>query len=117
MCCFVIDGKLVTPNVESGVLRGITKAAIAKFGEEIGYPLREAKLPSAQLSKATECFATSATREVMPVSRVCGWRAVSGASFRPGAARLRERWLKRTKTSSVAMLRKTQVFVCSSLIL
>ena len=28
---FVIDGKLVTPNVESGVLRGITKAAIAKI--------------------------------------------------------------------------------------
>jgi branched-subunit amino acid aminotransferase/4-amino-4-deoxychorismate lyase len=67
---FVIDGKLVTPSVESGVLRGITKAAIARFGEEIGCPLREVKLPSAQLSKATECFATSATREVMPVASV-----------------------------------------------
>ena len=43
---FVIDGKLVTPSVESGVLRGITKAAIAKFGEEIGCPLHEQKLPS-----------------------------------------------------------------------
>jgi branched-chain amino acid aminotransferase len=67
---FVIDGNLITPSVESGVLRGITKAAIAKFGEEIGCPLREAKLPSAQLSKATECFVTSATREVMPVASV-----------------------------------------------
>src|SRR6188472_30675 len=67
---FVIDDKLVTPSVGSGVLRGITKAAIAKFAEEIGYPLREVKLPSAQLSKATECFATSATREVMPVASV-----------------------------------------------
>jgi branched-chain amino acid aminotransferase len=73
---FVIDGKLVTPSVESGVLRGITKAAIAKFGEEIGYPLREVKLPSAQLTKATECFVTSATREVMPVASV---RLESGA--------------------------------------
>jgi branched-chain amino acid aminotransferase len=67
---FVIDGRLVTPNVESGVLRGITKAAIAKLGEETGHPLHEQKLPAAKLSKATECFATSATREVMPVASV-----------------------------------------------
>ncbi len=67
---FVIDGKLVTPSVESGVLRGITKMAIAKLGEETGYPLHDQKLPSAQLSKATECFVTSATREVMPVASV-----------------------------------------------
>jgi branched-chain amino acid aminotransferase len=67
---FVIDGRLVTPNVESGVLRGITKAAIAKLGEETGHPLYEQKLPAAQLSKATECFATSATREIMPVASV-----------------------------------------------
>ncbi len=67
---FVIDGRLVTPSVESGVLRGITKAAIAKLGEETGYPLHDQKLPAAQLSKATECFVTSATREVMPVVTV-----------------------------------------------
>src|SRR5258705_3310170 len=67
---FVIDGRLVTPNVESGVLRGITKAAIAKLGEVTGHPLYEQKLPAAQLSNATECFVTSATREVMPVSGV-----------------------------------------------
>ena len=67
---FVIDGQLTTPNVESGVLRGITKAAIATLGEETGYPLHERKLPAVQLSRATECFATSTTREVMPVSGV-----------------------------------------------
>ena len=67
---FVIDGQLTTPNVESGVLRGITKAAIATLGEEIGYPLHERKLPAVQLSRATECCATSATREVLPESGV-----------------------------------------------
>lgn len=67
---FVIDGRLVTPNVESGVLRGITKGAIAKFAAEIDSPLYDQKIPSAQLSKATECFATSATREVMPVAAI-----------------------------------------------
>jgi branched-chain amino acid aminotransferase len=67
---FVIDGRLVTPSTESGVLRGITKAAIAKFADEIGCPLFEQKLPEAQLSKVSECFVTSATREVMPVASV-----------------------------------------------
>src|SRR3954466_12192885 len=67
---FVIDGRLVTPSVESGVLRGITKAAIANLGDQTGCPLYEQKLPAAQLSKATECFVTSATREVMPVVTV-----------------------------------------------
>lgn len=67
---FVIDNKLVSPDVESGVLRGITKAAISKLGAETGFPLHEVKLPAAELTSATECFVTSATREVMPVSKI-----------------------------------------------
>ena len=103
---FVIDGKLVTPNVESGVLRGITKAAIAKFGEAIGYPLIEQKLPSAQLSKATECFATSATREVMPVS-ACGSKAARGTNFRKAVARSLAKSPRPTKVLFSTTYKKT----------
>jgi branched-chain amino acid aminotransferase len=67
---FVIDGRLVTPSAESGVLRGITKAAISRLGAATGIPLDETKLAAAELTKATECFVTSATREVMPVAAV-----------------------------------------------
>jgi branched-chain amino acid aminotransferase len=67
---FVIDGKIVTPNVESGVLRGITKAAIAKFSAANGFTLEERAVPASELTKVTECFVTSATREVMPVVRI-----------------------------------------------
>jgi branched-chain amino acid aminotransferase len=67
---FVIDGKIVTPNVESGVLRGITKAAIAKFSGTNGFTLEERAVPASELAKVTECFVTSATREVMPVVRI-----------------------------------------------
>ena len=67
---FVIDGKIVTPNVESGVLRGITKAAIAKFSAANGFTLEERTVPASELTKVTECFVTSATREVMPVVRI-----------------------------------------------
>ena len=66
------------------------------------------------LSKATECFVTSATREVMPVvERAARERRVARISGR-AAARSRGKSLKLTKTSSVAMSRRTQVFDCSS---
>jgi branched-chain amino acid aminotransferase len=80
---FVIDGQLVTPSVESGVLRGITKGAIARMSSAHGFALRDRRLPADEVLKATECFVTSATREVMPV---VGVRLESGAwrEFPPG---------------------------------
>jgi len=67
---FVIDGQLVTPSFESGVLRGITKAAIGKLGAKQGFALYDRTLTEADLAQATECFVTSATREVMPVTGI-----------------------------------------------
>jgi branched-chain amino acid aminotransferase len=67
---FVIDDRLVTPSFESGILRGITKSAIQQIGDEQGLKLHDARLPASELSKATECFVTSATREVMPVAAI-----------------------------------------------
>jgi branched-chain amino acid aminotransferase len=65
---FVIDDRLVTPSFESGVLRGITKAAIQRLGAEQGFTVHETRIPASDLERATECFVTSATREVMPVA-------------------------------------------------
>jgi branched-chain amino acid aminotransferase len=65
---FVIDGRLVTPSAESGVLRGITKAAIQRLSAAEGLAVNEATIPAGELAGATECFVTSATREVMPVA-------------------------------------------------
>jgi branched-chain amino acid aminotransferase len=67
---FVIDGELVTPSFKSGILRGITKAAIAKFSRSLGFEMQERVLTADDVSRATECFATSATREVMPVCAI-----------------------------------------------
>ncbi len=67
---FVIDGRLVTPSAKSGVLRGITKAAIQRMSAEHGFELQEIEIRSADLARASECFVTSATREVMPVARL-----------------------------------------------
>ena len=67
---FVIDGELVTPSFKSGILRGITKAAIAKLSSDHGFELHERVLTVDDVSHASECFATSATREVMPVCAI-----------------------------------------------
>lgn len=67
---FVLGGRLVTPSADSGVLRGITKAAIQRMSAEYGFDLIESEIPSSDLSRVTECFVTSATREVMPVHAI-----------------------------------------------
>jgi branched-chain amino acid aminotransferase len=80
---FVIDDRLVTPSSESGVLRGITKSAIGRLGAEHGFAVHETQLPASDLARASECFVTSATREVMPVA---GLRLETGKwhEFPPG---------------------------------
>lgn len=63
---FVIDGEIVTPA--AGNLRGLTKAALHQACRQAGVETIERDIHCNELSTATECFVTSATREVMPVS-------------------------------------------------
>jgi branched-chain amino acid aminotransferase len=76
---FVIDGDLVTPAQTAANLRGLTKAALHDACREHGLPTSEADIAAADLPRATECFITSATREVMPVATL---RLVDGAILR-----------------------------------
>jgi branched-chain amino acid aminotransferase len=84
---FVIDGLLVTPSFESGILRGITKHAIGLLGDQHGFTLHDRELPASAIAKASECFVTSATREVMPVASI---RLESGEwqEFPPGGGKV-----------------------------
>ena len=61
---FVLDGKLVTPA--GGNLLGLTRQALVGLLAPAGHAEVECAVHSAQLPGATECFITSATREVMP---------------------------------------------------
>jgi branched-chain amino acid aminotransferase len=62
-----LDGQVVTPSQEAGNLRGITKAAIHEACVEHKVPCQETSIRADDLPRTTECFVTSATREVMPV--------------------------------------------------
>jgi len=64
---FVLDGELVTPGGASGNLRGITKKAAREACAAHGLTLNEHDVHEKDLDRATECFVTSATREIMPV--------------------------------------------------
>ena len=64
---FVLDGQLVTPGAAAGNLRGITKKAARDACQAHGLSVSERDVHAKDLDRTTECFVTSATREVMPI--------------------------------------------------
>lgn len=65
---FVIDGSLVTPSQKAANLRGLTKTTIHAVCRENDIATAEGEITPDDALRATECFVTSATREVMPVA-------------------------------------------------
>ncbi len=61
---FVINGQLTTPA--TGNLKGLTKMHIHRALKGAGISSQEADIHANELCDATECFVTSATRDVMP---------------------------------------------------
>jgi branched-chain amino acid aminotransferase len=64
---FVIDNAVQTPSVESGNLGGLTKGIVSELCTSAGISFGEALLSVNDIRSATECFVTSATREIVPV--------------------------------------------------
>ena len=62
---FVVDGKLVTPA--GGNLDGLTRRSLISLFADANIEVVQRPIHSKELADATECFVTSATREVMPV--------------------------------------------------
>jgi branched-chain amino acid aminotransferase len=67
---FVIDGQVVTPSQTARNLKGITKAAVRDAFRAHGVETFEREIDEHDVTRASECFLTSATREVMPVGSV-----------------------------------------------
>ena len=82
---FVLDGKLATP--QHGNLLGLTRRVLIELLARAGHRDIERPIDAAELPRASECFITSATREVMPV---VGLRLADGAqvAFAPGGGEL-----------------------------
>jgi branched-chain amino acid aminotransferase len=65
---FVLGGQLVTPSVVAGNLLGLTKKAIHESCLQHGIEVIERTVHVDEVGGASECFVTSATREVMPIA-------------------------------------------------
>jgi branched-chain amino acid aminotransferase len=68
---FVIDDAVQTPSVESGNLSGLTKGVVSELCSTAGISYGETLLSVDDVRSATECFITSATREIVPVKSLC----------------------------------------------
>jgi branched-chain amino acid aminotransferase len=75
----VIGGELRTPPTEVGILDGITRAKVIALCHEAGIPCVERRLTPDELRGAEEVFLTSATRGVLPVTRIDDHPVAGGA--------------------------------------
>jgi len=68
---FIVNGGEVrTPGLDVGILDGITRAKVFDLCRANEIPLRETKIQPDELRAAEEAFITSATRGVLPVTRI-----------------------------------------------
>ncbi len=66
----VLDGRLLTPPVEDGLLPGVTRAAVLELAAEVGVPAEQRSLTVHDLLDADEVFLTNSIMELLPVGRV-----------------------------------------------
>jgi branched-subunit amino acid aminotransferase/4-amino-4-deoxychorismate lyase len=72
--------ELLTPSLDLGILKGVTRAVLLELAPGLGYAVREGAFPLADLAGADEAFTSSSVREVMPA------RSLDGAPIPLGPA-------------------------------
>ncbi|MBA84665.1 D-amino-acid transaminase [Thalassobius sp. S69A] len=88
----VKDGKIITRNLGTDILHGITRAAVLKFAREAQMEVEERPFTIEEAQNADEAFFTSASAFVMPVVEIDGV-AIGGGTVGKVAPRLREIYL------------------------
>jgi branched-chain amino acid aminotransferase len=68
---FVVrDGVLVTPNVTSGILEGITRGTVLELAREVGIPAIEREVDRSELYGAEEAFSSTTLLRLTPILSV-----------------------------------------------
>lgn len=73
---FVIDGKLVTPKLNTAILDGITRDSILTLAKDMNYPLEERRISVAELEQTfkdkslTEAFGVGTAAVVAPIQTI-----------------------------------------------
>jgi branched-chain amino acid aminotransferase len=66
----VLDGEILTPDLASGPLAGVTRELVIAWCREQGLTVRTQPLPMSILERAQEVFITSSTKDVMGVDAI-----------------------------------------------
>ena len=76
---FIVDrGKVITPDLESGLLPGITRQRVIELCAAVCIDVEEREVNPVELTMAGECFITNSLMGVMPVTRLEGTKIGKG---------------------------------------
>jgi branched-chain amino acid aminotransferase len=87
----VKKGVLMTPDLSSSILEGITRETILTLAREEGIPVSECRITREQLWLADEAFFTGTAAEVTPIREVDN-RAIGDGKVGPITKRLQQRY-------------------------
>ncbi|MCE2901520.1 MAG: D-amino acid aminotransferase [Gemmatimonas sp.] len=90
----VRDGTIYTRPLSHDILAGITRDVTIEVARDLGIPLHERAFTVEQVCRADECFMTSATSFVLPITRV-DERVIGSGHPGPIAQRVRDGYLAR----------------------
>lgn len=98
---YIVRGnRIVTRQLGTEILHGITRAAVLRFAREAQMEVEERPFTIAEAQAADEAFVTSASAFVMPVVKVDG-AAVGQGRPGPVVARLREIYLDEMRRAAI----------------
>ncbi|NGN39610.1 D-amino-acid transaminase [Mesorhizobium sp. CGMCC 1.15528] len=94
------DGTIVTRDLSSDILAGITRAAVLKCARELQMKVEERPFSIAEALTAREAFTTSATGFVCPVVEIDG-TALSDGNPGAVAVRLRQAYIEESLKAAI----------------
>jgi len=96
----VKDGRIITRNLSTDILHGITRASLLRYAAEAQMQIEERPFTIEEAQQADEAFFTSASAFVLPVVEIDGAKVGNGTPG-PVAARLRELYLEESLKSAL----------------
>jgi D-alanine transaminase len=96
----VKGGKIITRQLSTDILHGITRAAVLRFAREAQMEVEERRFTIDEAQQADEAFITSASTFVMPVVEIDG-RSIGAGTPGPVARRLREIYLDESRKAAI----------------
>ncbi|KAA9010528.1 D-amino-acid transaminase [Histidinibacterium aquaticum] len=96
----VKDGKIITRELSTDILHGITRAAVLRMAQEAQMQVEERGFTPEEAKEADEAFVTSASTFVMPVVEIDGTPLGDGTPG-PIAKRLREIYLEESRKVAI----------------